>query len=108
MKLNRQEKQCLKLFRDNNNVVTTQMFINTTLSAEYRKIISLLRKRGYEIPAPRLNRSQPGLNRYTLNESGTKLEKRNTQTIQKNDPCPKCGSYYTRENVCNRCKKTNE
>jgi len=103
MKLTPQEEQCLKLFRDNDNIVTTGMFLKTTLSAEYRKIISLLRKKGYEIPAPILNRSQPGLNQYTLIE-GKMEHKKKAPIIQVSEQCQKCGSFYRRGEECNVCQ----
>ena len=101
-----QELQCLKMFRDNDGFVTTGMFLKSTLSAEYRKIISNLRKKGFEIPAPILNREQPGSNQYRLIE-GTPQEQEPIRQVS--SPCQAqiikggtCMSYYRRGNECNR------
>ena len=118
MRFTSQQQQCLDMFRANDYHVTTGMFLKTTLSAEYRKIISELRKLGFEIPAPRLNRSQPGLNLYTLIEGQAAPEKKTPVTqvndLSENSPdkcynrLPNgdiCGSYFRRGKECNICQK---
>jgi len=108
MNLTPQELQCLNMFRDNGNIVTTGMFLKSTLSAEYRKIISNLRKKGFEIPAPILNRDEPGKNQYTLIEGKINYPIEpitQVNDLSKNSPekCQACGSYFKRGKYCNKC-----
>ena len=107
-----QKKQMLQMFADNNNYITTGQFLKSTLSAEYRKIISLLRRDGYNIPSPKLNRQEPGKNTYYLFGSESQraplepLKEKGTQKGAKqifNQICPGCNSsYWTIDGKC-RC-----
>ena len=102
-----QQLQCLKMFRDNDNVVTTGMFMKSTLSCEYRKIISQLRNdHGYCIPPPIQNKKEPGKNQYRLIEGAPQEQE---PIRQVSSPCRAqiikggtCMSYYRRGNECNR------
>jgi len=97
-----QQQQCLNMFRNNDNHVTTGMFAKSSLSCEYRKIISQLRQLGFVIPAPVLNRKEPGKNLYTLIEGKIEPEKKE-QITQATEPCSNCGSFYRRGKECNIC-----
>lgn len=97
-----QKEQLLKMFRDNDNVLTLGQIMDTDHACEYRKNISLLRKDNYEITCT-INAKVPSENIYMLIESKTETVKEELKATAK--PCTKCGSYYRRGNVCNICGK---
>lgn len=108
----RQKNLMLKMFTDNRNTLTTGDFLKCELSAEYRKIISLLRKDGYNIPKPKLNRDKPSLNKYILLPPEKPQNQLKTLIIhwqgahQEDSNCPYCKkSWWTYNQKCTRCQK---
>lgn len=107
----RQKQLMLKMFADNGNTLLLGQILKTELSAEYRKIFSLLRKDGYNIPKPKLNRNEPGKNKYILLPPHTSDDKWQPKPIPQgwkqhyNDLCPNChNSYWTKDGICTKCK----
>jgi len=64
-----QKQQLLDMFHANGNQLTLGMMMKTNLGDEWRARMTDLRKEGYDIPAPVLDRKNPSNNLYTLIET---------------------------------------
>lgn len=94
-----QKEKLLQLFRDNGNMITLGMIMQTNLACEYRKWISIIRKDPlYEIPEPVLDKKNPSNNLYTLIEHNSPTSP--TETLEpKCKPTPSEAEYVKRSDT---------
>ena len=110
MREDSQKARLLKLFRENNNMLTLGQIMDTDLGREHSARFSELKKMGYDITCT-INKKKPSQNLYVLYEPQKQSSKTERPSPYKDNtgymvelPCPKCGSFWRRSGECNVCR----